>query len=237
MEHQQIGEEFQKRFKTLPEDIQNALTAVATVDILTTIGKKSGLMVDQVGKMADEIWKVMLGLADPKDFIRNLANAVNIDPAKASAIAGEVNAQIFQPVRESLRRIYDQTQPIASKEEVTPSRPPYSKEEVMENPPLKPQVPPMIYPQDRFEEEFKKDLAEELGAGGGVTEEKKEEPPSISPIHNPSQPPLKVRGGDTNNNLPLKKDDFTYPEKTKDMHREEIKGRYQNRDPYREAVE
>lgn len=116
-----IGEEFQKRYKTLPEDIQEALTAVASVDTIFAIGKKHGLMVDQIGKMADEIWKVMLGLANPKDFIRNLASAIGIEFEKASAIASDVNAQMFQLVRESLRRIYDSSTPPAVQKNITPS--------------------------------------------------------------------------------------------------------------------
>ncbi|MBI3273593.1 MAG: hypothetical protein HYZ69_00460, partial [Candidatus Colwellbacteria bacterium] len=110
-----IGEEFQKRFKTLPPDIQEALTAVATVDAIFAMGKKHGLMVDQIGKMADEIWKVMLGLANPKDFIRNLASVLGIESEKASVIASEVNARMFQQIRGSLRKIYDKELGITNK--------------------------------------------------------------------------------------------------------------------------
>lgn len=219
-----ISDEFQKRFKTLPEDLQNALTAVATVDTLTAIGKKNGLMIDQIGKLADEIWKVMLGLADPKDFIRNLAAALKIDAPGASIIAQEVNTQIFQPVRESLRKLYDTTEqksvpPISTKEgEVASSTYQVLRNDKKELKPhdtsymihdTKQAVPPMIYPQERFQEEFKKEPSEQLAL-----------PPS---------PPVQS----------LSQDDFTYPEKTKEVHREEVKGRsgYQGSDPYREAIE
>ena len=254
-----IGEEFQKRFKTLPEDIQNALTAVATVDILTTIGKKNGLMVDQIGKMADEIWKVMLGLADPKGFIRNLAGTLNIDSVKASAIANEVNAQMFQPVRESLRKIYDTQQPPAITPSTTmlpaslsPSAPSSGayQGEVMEDSPLKvrgddrgamnQKAPPMIYPQDTrlqvgqgFEEEFKKPEEKMFDTKGRT---KELDPPSPAVVPQPSKPPPITP--------PILQENFTYPEKTAEVSRETIKGRYQGksanyagRDPYREAIE
>lgn len=300
-----IGEEFQKRFKALPPDIQEALTAVASVDTIFAIGKKHGLMVDQIGTMADEIWKVMLGLANPKDFIRNLASALGIESEKASAIASEVNTQMFQPVRESLRRLYDEApQQAAGSRQQAQQQEHFQQQDKKPTisyqiPATSPQVPPMIYPhtkefgvgvypQDRFEEEFKKEPAKGDGASSMYhvarekeeKEEKKEalafakasagEPEQLAPlvpatslnplVDNPSRqecsqhpcpppprptgltlrggdanvPPLKVRGGEGE----LHDDDFTYPEKTKEISRESTKGReYQRKDPYRESIE
>ena len=207
-----IGEEFQKRFKTLPEDIQNALTAVASVDTIFTIGKKHGLMVDQIGKMADEIWKVMLGLANPKDFIRNLTSLLGIESEKASAIASEVNAQMFQPIWESLRKIYDTTAqesstPVLAKEEkVARSTYHVARKDRKE---LEKAVPPMIYPQEKFKEDLK--------------EEKKEPLEQLAPLPPAVVPP----------------ENFTYPEKTKEVYREPAasQGVYKSRDPYREPLE
>ena len=184
-------------------------------------------MVDQIGKMADEIWKVMLGLADPKDFIRNLASMLTIPSEKASAIASDVNAQMFQPVRESLRRIYD-AQPSA------PSTPAARADS---------HVPPMIYPQDKFEEEFKKEPAEQnMSDTKGRTEETLEQLAPLAPSVVKGSPPAVIppdvgtMAGKPS--IPLS-DDFTYPEKTKEVHRESAasQGVYKGRDPYREAVE
>lgn len=219
-----IGEEFQKRFKTLPEDIQEALTAVASVDTIFAIGKKQGLMVDQIGKMADEIWKVMLGLANPKDFIRNLASALGIESEKASATASDVNAQMFQMVRESLRKMYDATTqeglpPVPAKEEKV-GREKEEKKELEQQDTrytirdTKQHVPPMIYPQDkdRFEEEFKKSEAVKPEPLGQLAPP----PPAVVPP-----------------------DNFTYPEKIKEVYRESAasQGGYKGRDPYRESTE
>lgn len=242
--NQQLGQEFESRFKTLPEDIQKALTAVASVDTIFAIGKKHGLMVDQIGKMADEIWKVMLGLANPRDFIRNLAGLLGIESEKASAIANDVNAQMFQTVRESLRKIYDQIPP-AVQENITPptkmlpaslspSAPSYGAypkgggKEDNEISPLKLRgargvtemgrgegISSMIFPQNRFEEEFKK------------------EPEQIAPL----VPTITPSKGD---------EELLYPEKTKEISREPAspaggpaanQGGYKSRDPYRESIE
>lgn len=261
-----IGEEFQKRFKALPEDVQEALTAVASVDTIFVIGKKHGLMVDQIGKMADEIWKVMLGLANPKDFIRNLASVLSIDSLKASAIASDVNAQMFQPVRESLRKIYDEESGIKNKElggqkresEMSSLRPREAGDLTPRNDnggKIERRVPAMIYPhtkefgagvypQDRFEESFKKE-------NGKIEEENKEVleqlaplVPAITPlsplVDNPLNPPY-PKGGD-NKIPPLKvrggEGELLYPEKTKEVSRESTKSRdYQGKDPYRELIE
>lgn len=250
-----IGEEFQKRFKTLPADIQNALTAVASVDMLTAIGKKHGLMVDQIGKMADEIWKVMLGLANPKDFIRNLASALDIESEKASAIANDVNAQMFQPIRESLRRIYDSSTPLpqqnSGKVGASQIPPAVLKEKAVSfpsslrategseaiprpkdwiassaSPSRNDGIPPMIYPQDRFEEEFMKPEQENVSRimkhEAREEKEKEQKPPEqFAPLVPAVVPP----------------DNFTYPEKTEEVHREPAIGNYKGRDPYRESTE
>lgn len=224
-----LQEEFQTRFKTLPEDIRNALTAVASVDTIFAIGKKHGLMVDQIGKMADEIWKVMLGLANPKDFIRNLASSLGIESMHASAIANDVNAQMFQLIRESLRRLYDATEQegvsaiSAKKEQAVGSMYKVGGKDEKELKKhdtsymlhdTKQQVPPMIFPQNKFEEEFRKEPVEELPVI----------PPAQTLLPAPPIPPSPPA-------------QFTYPEKTREVSREPATGGYKGRDPYREGIE
>lgn len=239
-----VGEEFQKRYKALPEDIQNVLTAMASVDTIFAIGKKHGLMIDQIGKMADEIWKVMLGLADPKDFIRNLASALGIESEKASAIASDVNTQMFQLIRESLRKLYDQIPLATSKEEAQPLsslRPreageaiPQSKDRIanlvpsaaMDLTPRNDGIPSMIYPQAKFEEPFEKE-PEMFDTKSRAKEAPKQLAPLVSSVVEGPPPPPPPPG----------EEDFTYPEKTKEVSREPAAGNYKGRDPYRESTE
>lgn len=98
--------EFQERFKSLPEDLQTAFTSSEVTDAIIGIGKKHNLLVDKIGRLGDETGSVMLGLTPPKDYIKNLMSKLGVDQAKAKEIAEEINQNVFQPVRESLKKVH-----------------------------------------------------------------------------------------------------------------------------------
>jgi hypothetical protein len=102
-------QEFQKRLKSLPEDLQSAFTSSAVTEAIIDIGKKHNLMVDKIGRLGDETGSVMLGITPPKDYIKNLMAMLEIDKVKAKEIAEEVNQTVFQPVRESLKKVHGLT--------------------------------------------------------------------------------------------------------------------------------
>lgn len=95
-----------ERFRDLPDDLQNAVFSPNTADAILAVGKKAGIAIDKIGELADETGLVMLGLTPPGEFIRNLTKRLEVDPEKAKAIAEEINQKIFQPVRESLKRVH-----------------------------------------------------------------------------------------------------------------------------------
>lgn len=98
--------EFQERFRSLPEDLQTAFTSSEVTDAIIGIGKKHNLLVDKIGRLGDETGSVMLGLTPPKDYIKNLISKLGVDQAKAKEIAEEINQNVFQPIRESLKKIH-----------------------------------------------------------------------------------------------------------------------------------
>lgn len=98
--------EFQERFKSLPEDLQTAFMSSEVTDAIISIGKKHNLLVDKIGRLGDETGSVMLGLTPPKDYIKNLTMRLGVDQAKAKEIAEEINQNVFQPARESLKKIH-----------------------------------------------------------------------------------------------------------------------------------
>ena len=95
-----------EKFRDLPEDLQKAVFSPDTADTILAVGKKAGIAIDKIGELADETGLVMLGLTPPGEFIKNLARRLNVDPEKAKSIAEEINQQIFQPVRESLKKVH-----------------------------------------------------------------------------------------------------------------------------------
>src|SRR3989344_5525688 len=99
-------EKILEKYDNLPDDLKTALFSSVVTSNILNIGKKYGLPVDKTGELADETGLVMLGVTPPGEFIRNLTRRLEVDPAKAKAIAEEVNQTIFQPLRESLKKIH-----------------------------------------------------------------------------------------------------------------------------------
>jgi hypothetical protein len=76
------------------------------MEIIDGIEKKHRLHIDQAAKLSDEIYKLMLGVVSPQQFISNIESGSRIPHETAKQIATEVNEKIFRPVRESLIRIH-----------------------------------------------------------------------------------------------------------------------------------
>src|SRR3989344_7609039 len=137
-----------ERVSELPDDLRKALFARSTSDIIQNIGKNAGLPIDKIGELADETGRVMLGITPPSDYVKNLASRLGAPQEKARAIAEEINQKIFQPVRESLKKIHGITKELETpKKEVSPplqggvgevKQKPLPKREDIVSPPLPP---------------------------------------------------------------------------------------------------
>lgn len=99
-------QDLNKKIKSLPKDLRDAFFSEEVSETILEIGKKFGLRIDKVGEFGDETSSVMIGLTPPKDYIKNLAARLEMDPIKIREIAEEVNKKVFQPVRESLKRLH-----------------------------------------------------------------------------------------------------------------------------------
>src|SRR3989344_9455750 len=103
-----------ERVSELPDDLRKALFARTTTDTIQSIGKNAGLPIDKIGELADETGRVMLGFTPPSDYVKNLVSRLGAPQEKARAIAEEINQKVFQPVRESLKKIHGISGPVAS---------------------------------------------------------------------------------------------------------------------------
>src|SRR3990167_2108635 len=122
-------EKILEKYDALPDDLKTALFSSAVTNNILGTGRKYGLHVDKIGELADETGLVMLGITPPGEFIRNLTRRLELDPEKAKAVAEEINQKIFQPVRESLKKVHGlgeapkaPTQPDATKQKPLPTR-------------------------------------------------------------------------------------------------------------------
>lgn len=133
---QQLRETYLK----LPQDLKDALFDVDSSEVITSIGKKHKLAIDEMGELASETGRVMLGLTHPNKFISNLAERLEVDKVKAKEIAEDINVQIFKKVRESLKKIHNirdeespaKDSPLGSSQGESLERKIESREEILE---------------------------------------------------------------------------------------------------------
>lgn len=100
-----INATIKARYKTLPTNIQQAITSTDLATKFEAIAKKHELHVDQNGSLQTETLLVMLGLETVDDYMGNIQRELEIPKEKAFEIAKDVNAQILDAIRDSLREI------------------------------------------------------------------------------------------------------------------------------------
>jgi hypothetical protein len=98
-----LQQRVQKRLTELPQDVQAAIHSSDLAQKVQAIGKKNNLHVDQMGKLEDEVYLVMLGFADPGEFADTLAAELGVTSAQAASVANEVGNEIFMPIRASMQ--------------------------------------------------------------------------------------------------------------------------------------
>ena len=96
----------QEAYANLPQDLKDALYSIDFAKTIQTIGTDQGLLIDQTGKLAEEIGFVMLGVTHPDKFADTIVRKLSISTEKAYAITKEVNEKIFLSIRASLQKIH-----------------------------------------------------------------------------------------------------------------------------------
>jgi uncharacterized protein YciI len=104
----ELEKQIQARFEELPEDVQKAIQSEDIEKKLTAIGTKHQLHIDQLGALGDETRMVMMGFVDPGEFAQGIAQQLNLDQAKAVAVANDVSTELFVPIRESMQQYMDE---------------------------------------------------------------------------------------------------------------------------------
>jgi hypothetical protein len=131
-------EQLLEMYRKLPKEIQDAIFSVDTAEAIRQIGEKRKLMIDKIGELADETGLVMLGLVHPSQYISHLSERLAVDKETAREIAQEINAKIFGPIREHLKKIHGLTEKEVTIPPPEPSIPP--------SPPRQPEPPPSTPP-------------------------------------------------------------------------------------------
>ena len=110
-----------ERYKVLPRNIQDAITSTDLAPKFQKIADKHGLHIDQNSNLQTETILVMLGLETVDDFLDNVQKGLEINREKAILIAKDVNTEILDSIRESLKKIQAQQEANGAKEVQEPT--------------------------------------------------------------------------------------------------------------------
>jgi len=97
------GEETQERMEALPPAVQEFVYSQAMAEVIEKIGEKNHLHFDQMGSLEIEAAHVILGFTEPQDFPETMADALSLSEEQAQAVSSDVDALLFQHVRELVR--------------------------------------------------------------------------------------------------------------------------------------
>jgi hypothetical protein len=103
-----IQEIIKNRYKELPADIQQAITNTDLAGKFEKIAQKHSLHIDQNGALQTETILVMLGLEPTEDYVNNVQSNLEVSREEANAIAQDINTEILDSIRSSLRTLQEQ---------------------------------------------------------------------------------------------------------------------------------
>lgn len=210
-------EELVNRYEKLPQALKDAIFSEVNAEKMYALGKRNGLTIDQMGSVTSETGYVILGIAHPKDFVRNLKQKLNIDQEKVRQIAEDINREIFRPIREHLKDLYKLA-------DLEVSEVPSEKEKVIIYPKVPPPPPPPPQPPPDIP------VREELPQPEFLTQTR------FAPSETGEEKKLEGKG-----RAPM-----VFPQKIEEVHKETMEeielshdeeSIYKGQDPYREPIE
>lgn len=143
------NENLKKQIESIPTHLAAFALSEKWNSDLKTIVSNHSLSDDQTTNLENELFIILIGLEPAKDFTRNIAKTLNLDPEKAVLIAEEVNSEIFEEVREDLTLIQES---LENAPEEAPLQVPSEAEQREQQSPEQP-APPKARPSDGGEAE------------------------------------------------------------------------------------
>jgi hypothetical protein len=95
----------EEKYKSLPADIQLGMSSPDVPRKILKIADEHELFIEQADELSDEVSYVMLGLTPPKYFVKTISERLKIDEKRAIEITQDINKEIFDGLRESLKKI------------------------------------------------------------------------------------------------------------------------------------
>ena len=128
MDNDETTKQIEERLAQLPEDIQNAILSSDFDQKMQAIGRAHNLHIDQAQQLGSETLLVMLGVSPITGFPDEVVRQVHVTREEADKIIADINTQILAPIRESMRRTYEEA---ASMPAPAPKNPPAMQKSVI----------------------------------------------------------------------------------------------------------
>lgn len=118
-------EEARKKFRELPETLQDIILSFEKVEATQSIGRKYHLHIDQIGYLANEINYIILGFTKPYELTDNIKKALNVPYDIAQEIVRDVDEQILKKIRGELQAVYSPEHAVSTggQEKITDNQP------------------------------------------------------------------------------------------------------------------
>lgn len=102
----QIEGELKTRFELLPTELQTVILSSDYQMKLFEIAKKHKLTYEKLGQLELETTMVLLGMTPPDEYKADISDQLNVKGAELDELVGEINQDVFAPIREKLMGLY-----------------------------------------------------------------------------------------------------------------------------------
>lgn len=102
----QIEGELKTRFELLPTELQTVILSSDYQMKLFEIAKKHKLTYEKLGQLELETTMVLLGMTPPDEYKADISDQLNFKGAELDELVGEINQDVFAPIREKLMGLY-----------------------------------------------------------------------------------------------------------------------------------
>ena len=126
MDQEEIKKSIAERFNDLQPEIQDAIMNSDYEKNIYEIAQKHKLSVEQMGEFESDTTLVMLGQIHPDEYNKELADDLNLPENKINEIVNDVNEKILKPIRELLKKNFENDD-VEEAESLDIPLPPYNK--------------------------------------------------------------------------------------------------------------
>ena len=105
-----IEELVAERLAQLPKVVRDAIASSDIEKHLRSIADTYKLHLDQWQKLEDQVMMTLLAVHAPEELAQNIETEIGVSADMAKTLAADINAAVFQPIREELERQLDHPQ-------------------------------------------------------------------------------------------------------------------------------